>query len=198
MCMIRVRPEPGEEEQVSVPARLAYRSRTASQHSEIQETAVVQTVKAPPPPPSTLSLDNNREVTTIIQAPEPPALVVGGTAGGEMVRYDHYRASVVSTHSRDYYVDSSAYARRSPRSSYRYLDYGRGSGRVDGFGTGGSGRKELDYGWGDRYGYNNYHGRRSGSASYANPRHSTASHRSARSMREKVVIAEGYGGEKLY
>ncbi|PWW76140.1 hypothetical protein C7212DRAFT_294580 [Tuber magnatum] len=201
MCMIKVRP--GLEEEVSVPARPVYHSRTVSQHSRIQETAipVVRTVKAPPPPSSTLSLDNDRETTTIIQAPEPPASIVGGAAGGEMIHYDHYqkdlpRASVVSTRSRDYYVDSSAYAGRSPRSSYRYVD-ARGSGRVDGVGVGGSGRKELAYGRGDRYGYNNYHGRRSGSVSYVNPRHSTASHRSARSMREKVVIAEGYGGGEV-
>lgn len=196
--MIKVRPE--IEEEVTVPAR--HHRRTGSRDSRIRETTVVETVKAPPPPPSALSLNSNhRETTTIIQAPEPPASIIGSAAGGEMVRhpypYDSPRASVVSTRSRDYYVDSSAYAARSPRSSYRYVD-ARGSGRVDGVGAGGSGRKESDYLRGDRYGYNNYHGRRSGSVSYVNPRHSTASHRSARSMREKVVVVDEYGREKFY
>ncbi|KAG0134801.1 hypothetical protein HOY82DRAFT_553104 [Tuber indicum] len=202
MCMIKVRPE--IEEEVVVPARpVGHHRRTGSRDSRIQETTVVETIKAPPPPPSTLSLSNNPGTTTIIQAPEPPASIIGSTADSEMVRYHHYpydspRASVVSARSRDYYVDSSAYAARSPRSSYRYID-ARGSGRVDGVGgVGGSGRKEMDYVRGDRYGYNNYHGRRSGSMNIVNPRHSTASHRSARSMREKVVVVDQYGREKFY
>lgn len=200
--MIKVRPE--IEEEVTLPARRVDRRRTGSRDSRIHETTVVETVKAPPPPPSALSLNSNHrgETTTIIQAPEPPSSIIGSTAGGEMVRhhqypYDSPRASVVSTRSRDYYVDSSAYAGRSPRSSYRYVD-ARGSGRVDGVGAGGSGKKELDYMRGDRYGYNNFHGRRSGSVSYVNPRHSTASHRSARSMREKVVVVDENGRQKFY
>ncbi|RPA89333.1 hypothetical protein L873DRAFT_1755160 [Choiromyces venosus 120613-1] len=198
MCMIKVRPE--IEEEVTVPARRVDHRRTGSRDSRIQEATIIETVNAPPPPPSNLFLDN-REMTTIIH-PEPPMSVIGSGAGSEMGSHHHYpydspRASVVSTQSRDYYVDSSAYAGRSPRSSYRYVD-ARGSGRVDGAGAAGSGRKELDYVRGDRYGYNNYHGRRSGSVNYVNPRHSTASHRSGRSMREKVVVVDEYGREKFY
>ncbi|KAG0638499.1 hypothetical protein HOY80DRAFT_1001765 [Tuber brumale] len=199
MCMIKVRPE--IEEEVTVPARpVGHHRLTDSRDSRIHETTVVEMVSAPPPPPSSLSLSNDHSgTTTIIQAPEPPASIIGS----EMVRHNHHypydspRASVVSTRSRDYYVDSSAYAGRSPRSSYRYVD-ARGSGRVDGVGIGGSGGKGMDYVRGDRYGYNNYHGRRSGSVNFVNPRHSTASHRSARSMREKVVVVDEYGREKLY
>lgn len=105
----------------------------------------------------------------------------------------------------DYYVDSSAsYAGRSPRSSYRYIDGAgpRGSSQRI---TEGAGRKELEYSasqrGGERYGYNNFHGRRSGSVSYVNPRHSAVSQRSARSARsgrEKVVVVDEFGRERYY
>lgn len=100
----------------------------------------------------------------------------------------------------DYYVDSSAsYAGRSPRSSYRYVDGAGPRGITEG--TRG-GRKELEYSGsqrsGERYGYNNFHGRRSGSVNYVNPRHSAVSQRSARSGREKVVVVDEFGRERYY
>jgi hypothetical protein len=66
-------------------------------------------------------------------------------------------------------------------------------------------RKELEYSesqrGGERYEYNNFHGKRSGSVHYVNPRHSAISQRSARSTRsgrEKVVVMDEFGRQRYY
>lgn len=186
MCLIRVKPEVDEEG--AVPSRIATERRTSVRPHASSHGSVMEIVQVPPPPPSTNGGRGIRN-TQIVQHRAPSS---------HSHRKEYYgrsspHASVVSTHSRerDYYVDgSTAVAARSPRSSYRYVD-GRGSTqRLEGLDVDGERSR------GDRYGYNNYHGRKSGSVSYVNPRHS---HRSVRSQggggrvsREKVVVVDRY------
>lgn len=223
--MIKVRPE--IEEEHTVPARAirreaSYRgSRANSRRSrssvrgDRETTTIIETIKAPPPPPSSIPLIESRGLhTTIIQNAHPASAPSisdlesrhGGGGVGHWGEHGSPRASIVSTRSRDvdYYVDSSAaYAGRSPRSSYRYVDGAglRGSSQRITDGGGKGSRKELEYSGsqrgGERYGHN-FHGRRSGSVNYVNPRHSAISQRSARSGREKVMVVDEFGRERYY
>lgn len=182
-------------------------SRSRSRSRSRETTTVIETIKMPPPPPASHSVDRTETTHTMI--------IQGGAAAAAPLSESHWggsgspRASVVSTRSNrdvDYYVDSSAShaGGRSPRASgIRYVDGGpRGSSQriMDGAG---SSRGELGYsgsqrgGGGERYGYNNFHGRRSGSVSYVNPRHSAVSQRS-RETREKVVVVDEHGNERYY
>lgn len=224
MCMIKVRPE--IEEEHTVPARVMHRevshrgSRAGSRRSrssmrgDHETTTIIETIKAPPPPPSSIPLYDSRGLhTTIIQNAHPPSAPSisdlesrhGGSGGAGHWDHGSPRASIVSTRSRDvdYYVDSSAaYGGRSPRGSYRYVDGPRGSSqRITDGGMKGS-RKELEYSGshrgGERHGYNNFHGRRSGSVNYVNPRQSAISQRSARSGREKVMVVDEFGTKRYY
>ncbi|KAI5784920.1 hypothetical protein FPQ18DRAFT_265429 [Pyronema domesticum] len=199
MCLIRVKPELDPSEP-PIPTRVATSHRNGRTSNR---SSVIETIQIPPPPPpgaslaianghgARLSVDgrsahgrnsfNRSRETQVIQH---HLLGYQGSVGGS-------RASVISTQSRErgYYVDGTIAGGRSPRSSYRYID-GRSSAQ----------RLEVEDAersrGGDRYGYNNYHGRRSGSVSYVNPRHS---HRSVRSTgggrvsREKVVVVDSYG-----
>ncbi|CCX14235.1 Similar to hypothetical protein [Tuber melanosporum Mel28]; acc. no. XP_002835675 [Pyronema omphalodes CBS 100304] len=223
MCLIRVKPELDPSEP-PIPTRVAtsHRNGRTSNRSSVIETIQIP----PPPPPGAslaianghgarLSVDgrsahgrnsfNRSRETQVIQHRPPSAISHTGSYRGEGHRSTHgdrdllgyqgsvggSRASVISTQSRErgYYVDGTIAGGRSPRSSYRYID-GRSSAQ----------RLEVEDAersrGGDRYGYNNYHGRRSGSVSYVNPRHS---HRSVRSTgggrvsREKVVVVDSYG-----
>lgn len=179
-----------------MPPRRADRPSSIRPSANRSRVSVVEAVQIPPPPP-----------------PAGP-VVVGGGGGGAAQIVQHYspsserprrdqfgrssRTSVVSTRSRerDYYVDGTQVAARSPRNSYRNIG-GRASAPVIG-GT------ELDVERaraGERHLYNNYHGRKSGSVSYVNPRHS---HRSVRSQglggggrmsREKVVVVDRYADD---
>ncbi|KAL7271023.1 hypothetical protein RUND412_006251 [Rhizina undulata] len=232
MCLIKVRPET-EEEEVVVPARVSERIRrhrssrddrsrdsrsrnrsrnrsmSHSHSRSLETTTIVETIQMPPPPVS--SIPNPRVHETTVYHANPPGLPTIGTVETAIVkRSDHHwdgagpRASVVSTQSRDYYVDSS-FAGRSPRSSYRYVDPRGSSQRMDGRPVSRGMNKDFDAseahlraGRGDRYGYNNFHGRRSGSIHYVNPRHSTASYRSGRSVREKVVVVDDDGRVQHY
>ncbi|KAH0605077.1 uncharacterized protein H6S33_005059 [Morchella sextelata] len=184
------------------------RNRSRSRSRDRETTTVIETIKMPPPPPASHSVDRTETTHTMIiqggaAAAVPPSDSHWGSSGSP-------RASVISTRSNrdvDYYVDSSAShaGGRSPRASgIRYVDGGpRGSSQriTDGAA---SSRGELGYsgsqrgGGGERYGYNNFHGRRSGSVSYVNPRHSAVSQRSARETREKVVVVDQYGNERYY
>ncbi|KAI5849966.1 hypothetical protein BZA05DRAFT_400431 [Tricharina praecox] len=183
----------------------------------------IETVQIPPPSVvlggGGMGMGAGRTVvreTQIVQARPPPA-----TTTTQIVKHDgrsrsrsrsrqhqqredvsvsEYRgshASVVSSRSRDggrerergYYVDQN----RSPRNSYRALTADEAHRGSVGGGLGG-----LGAGGGERIGYNNFHGRRSGSVNYVNPRHSHMSVRSTggagRMSREKVVVVEKEGG----
>ncbi|KAF8241764.1 hypothetical protein K440DRAFT_621728 [Wilcoxina mikolae CBS 423.85] len=191
MCLIRVKPEVDEEG--AVPSRIRTDRRTSVHPQASSHGSVIETVQVPPPPPSTNGGSGMRE-TQIVQH-RPPS---SHSRRREYHGRSSPRASVISTHSRErnYYVDgSTAVAARSPRSSYRYVD-GRGSTqRLEGLDIDGERSR------GDRYGYNNFHGRKSGSVSYVNPRHS---HRSVRSQgggggrvsREKVVVVDRYADKE--
>lgn len=188
-------------------------------HGDHETTTITETIKAPPPPPSSMPLYDARgfPTTTIIHNAHPSAPSIsdlesrhGGSGGaGHWGDHGSPRASIVSTRSRDvdYYVDSSAaYAGRSPRSSYRYVDGAGPRGSSQRITDGGmKGRKELEYSGSqkdrERHGYNNFHGRRSGSVNYVNPRHSAISQRSARSARsgrEKIMVVDEFGRERYY
>jgi len=194
MCLIKVKPE--IEEEPSVPARIAAERRDA-RYRRASESAIIETIP-PPPPPETLVRE-----TQIVQT-TPPGSVIESTGGGAaLARHgDHWdrtspRASVVSTHSRDYYVDGSVHGSRGhsgrgphAHAGYRYVEPRNSATRLEGHRRSRS-KKELgEKEYAERYGYHNYHGRRSGSVHYVNPRHSTASHRSGRSTRDKVVVVD--------
>jgi hypothetical protein len=220
MCLIRVKPELDPSE-TPIPTRVVTSNRNGRTSNR---SSAIETIQIPPPPPPGASLAianghgnrlpvdgrsghgrnsfNRSRETQIIQPRPPSAISQTGSYRGDGHRSTTHgdrellgypgrgsRASVISTQSRerDYYVDGTIAGGRSPRSSYRYID-GRSSAQ----------RLEVEDAersrGGDRYGYNNYHGRRSGSVSYVNPRHS---HRSVRSTggrvsREKVVVVDRY------
>ena len=192
-----------------MPARRADHHSSRRPSANHSRVSVVEAVQIPPPPP-----------------PARPVIVSGSGSGGgggdgsgygeaqivqhyslssNSPRREHFsrspRASVVSTRSRerDYYVDGAQVSARSPRNSYRYID-GRASAQAI-EGTELDGERART---GERHLYNNYHGRKSGSVSYVNPRHS---HRSVRSQglggggrmsREKVVVVDRYADRSNY
>ena len=216
MCLIRVKPEldSDTERDPNLPPRIVSERRSSRvQYGNASRGSVrvsrnsvrgsrgsmIERVQIPPPPPSVGGRSIVHE-TRIVQTRPPPltqqAIVRHESQHRQRSRsrsrrredmsgYRGSHASVVSRSSRDgrgremgYYIDQG----RSPRSSYRGLvaeDAIRGGG-----------------GGAERIGYNNFHGRRSGSVNYVNPRHS---HRSVRSTggrlsREKVVVVEKEGG----
>ncbi|KAI5808447.1 hypothetical protein BZA77DRAFT_255671 [Pyronema omphalodes] len=203
MCLIRVKPELDTSEP-AIPTRVVTTHRNGRTSNR---SSAIETIHIPPPPPPSshpgaLAIANGHgHETQIIQARPPSAISQNGSYRGGDTQRSHRdrdllgyqgrgsRASVISTQSRerDYYVDGTIVGGRSPRSSYRYIDGRSSAQRFDG-------EDQERSRAGDRYGYNNYHGRRSGSVSYVNPRHS---HRSVRSTggrvsREKVVVVDKY------
>lgn len=162
--------------------------------------SIIETIQIPPPPSSIGGGGGIIRETQIVQTRPPPLshhhAVVKHDARHrsrsrhreDMSEYRGSHASVVSMASRDrrgrereYYIDQG----RSPRSSYRRLT------AEDALRSGGGGGAEM-------LGYNNFHGRRSGSVNYVNPRHSHRSVRSTggagRMSREKVVVVETESG----
>ncbi|KAI5779457.1 hypothetical protein EDC01DRAFT_299327 [Geopyxis carbonaria] len=196
MCLIRVKPEL-EEEGTATSARLV--AHRHNRHGSGRST-VVEPVYIPQAP---VSLSPSIRETQIIQAalPERRSETTTGAVESTLDGWGRNSpgTSLVSTRSRDYYVDSASYAGRSPRNSYRYLDPRGSSQRIEQTPEyRNSGTEQPEHGArtrGDRYGYNNYHGRRSGSVSYINPRHSHQSVRSTRNGRiskEKVLMVDRY------
>jgi hypothetical protein len=203
MCLIRVKPEVDED---NMPPRVVTERRPSARAAASSRGSIIETIQVPPPPPSTRGGSVVRE-TQIVQAARPPT-------GTTIVRQDNYygdrrgeyyenspRTSVVSTRSRtrsrarsrerDYYVDRSPSIAggRSPRGSFRHVDGRHSAQRIEG--------QEFDDRPRGRHEYNNFHGRRSGSVNYVNPRHSyrsVRSHGGGRVSREKVVVVEKEGG----
>lgn len=214
MCLIHVKPEPGSDTERGrhLPPRIVTERRSSrARHGSVSRggsirrsrnsvresrNSVIETIQIPPPPSSIGGGAIIRE-TQIIQTRPPPL------SHHTVVKYDarnrsrsrhredtsEYRgshASVISTASRDrrgrereYYIDQG----RSPRNSYRRLT------AEDALRSSGGGAEIL--------GYNNFHGRRSGSVNYVNPRHSHRSVRSTgggRMSRERVVVVDTEGG----
>ncbi|KAA8892883.1 hypothetical protein FN846DRAFT_914744 [Sphaerosporella brunnea] len=198
MCLIRVKPELDEE----LPPRVVTTERRPSARGPrsmaSSRGSIIETVRIPPPPASSSGVVRE---TQIVQVPRPPATAVVRHSDyyGDN-RHEYYehspRASVISTHSRsrsrgrDYYVDgSSVMGGRSPRGSFRHVDGRHSAHRIEGLDV-----EERSRG---RHEYNNFHGRRSGSVNYVNPRHShrsVRSHGGGRVSREKVVVVEKEGG----
>jgi hypothetical protein len=199
MCLIRVKPELDEE---NLPPRVVTAERRPSARARSAASSrgsIIETIRVPPPPPSIGGGSVRRSGGThIVQAARPPT---------EMARYSSQRpgeyhgdgrsshASVVSSHSRrrsrerGYYIDGPvSHGGRSPRSSVRHVDERHSAQRIEGL--------DVDERSRGRHEYNNFHGRRSGSVNYVNPRHShrsVRSHGGGRVSREKVVVVEEGG-----
>jgi hypothetical protein len=127
----------------------------------------------------------------------------------EWERASSPRASVVSTRSRDYYVDRSPTSggRKPPRGSFRYVDPRRSTHSVGvaaaavaaaeaagtlGDDAGGAGEREV-------LGHDNV--RRRGSVRHVNPArqsHRSVRSRSSRISREKVIVVDGNEDEGVY
>lgn len=169
-------------------------------------TTIVETIEPPPPPVSVLPDPGFHDTRIVQDAPHSSDIVT--TSGSGFVKHgDHWdrispRTSLVSTRSRDYYVDSASQAGRSPRGSIRYIEP-RGSAKmIDRPSSSGHGVRQniekREYGMPDERQRHRHPARRSGSVAHVNPRSSTASHRSGRSTREKVVVVNRYGDKSYY
>jgi len=214
MCLIRVKPELDSDTERNhhlTPRIVTERRSSRVQHGSASRggsirrsrssvrgsrSSVIETIQIPPLSSAIGGGGGIIRETQIIQTRPPPlshhAVVKHDARHRSRSRHreatSEYRgshASVISTAShdrrgreREYYIDQG----RSPRSSYRRL----------------TAEDALRNGGAEILGYNNFHGRRSGSVNYVNPRHSHRSVRSTggagRMSRERVVVVETEGG----
>lgn len=213
MCLIKVKEELDDEP----PHRVV--ERRPSVRPRTSRTNVVETVQVPYPRSSPGSRDGGggdgadmtREINVIQALPPPVETVRRGGGGGGVGVFQHEweertsspRASVVSTRSRDYYVDRSpASGGGPPRGGFRYVNPRRSTHSV---GVAAAAVAAGTWDDAERAGETEVHGhssvRRRRSVRHVNP--ARQSHRSVRSRdgrisREKVIVVDRNEDEGVY